>query len=146
MFKKILFPVDLSNASALTAPYVKEMADKFQAQVHLLFVARGMMNYQDVYVPSANIAAFGMEITKGGQKKLDEFVQSTFKGREVVAKVVSGDPGTEIIVYAQNEKMDLIVMGTHGRKGIGQIVFGSVANHVVKNVSVPVLMVHPYSE
>jgi len=145
MFEKILFPVDLSKASALIAPYVTEIADKFQSKVHLVFVARGMMNYQDVYVPSATIASFGLEITKGGQKKLEEFVQTTFKDREVEHKILVGDPAEEIVKYARREKVDLIIMGTHGRKGIGQIVFGSVANYVVKNVSMPVLTVHPYT-
>ena len=146
MFEKILFPVDLSKASALIAPYVKEMADKFQAQVHLLFVARGMMNYQDVYVPIPNIDSFGQDIIKGGQKKLEEFVQTTFKDRKVVHGILVGDPAEEIVKYARRENVDLIIMGTLGRKGIGQIVFGSVANYVVKNVSVPVLTVHPYAK
>ena len=146
MFEKILFPVDLSKASALIAPYVEEMADKFQAQVHLLFVARGMMNYQDVYVPIPNIDNFGQEIIKGGQKKLAEFMETTFKDRKVVHKILVGDPAEEIVNYALSEKVDLIIMGTHGRKGINQIVFGSVANYVVKNVSVPVLTVHPYAK
>lgn len=146
MFEKILFPVDLSKASALIAPYVKELADKFQSQVHLLFVARGMVNYQDVYVPIPNIDSFGQEIIKGGQKKMEEFVETSFKDRKAVVKIVVGDPAEEIVKYALGEKVDVIVMGTHGRKGINQIVFGSVANHVVKNVSVPVLTVHPYKK
>jgi len=146
MFKKILFPVDLSEASANIAPFVKELADKFQAQVHLLFVARAMTQYQDVYVPSAYIDSFGLEIIKGGQLKLEEFVGEHFKGRDIAFKVLPGDPAETIVSYALNEKMDLIVMGTHGRKGIGRIVFGSVANYVVKNATVPVLTVHPYTE
>ncbi len=60
------------------------------------------------------------------------------------AEVVSGDPAEEIMRYAETEGVDLIVMGTHGRKGLERIIFGSVAEQVVKNAPVPVLVVNPY--
>lgn len=50
-FKKILFPVDLSEASPKIVPYVREMAAKFNAEVHLLFVARILQHFTSIYVP-----------------------------------------------------------------------------------------------
>jgi nucleotide-binding universal stress UspA family protein len=57
--------------------------------------------------------------------------------------VVSGDPAEEIIKAAGEEKADLIVMGTHGRKGLEYSLFGSVATKVVRHASVPVLTINP---
>jgi len=49
-----------------------------------------------------------------------------------------------IIDYAQTEKIDLIIMGTHGRKGLDRTFFGSVAENVVKNAPMPVMVINPY--
>ena len=61
------------------------------------------------------------------------------------SKIVTGYPAEEIIKLAESENVDLIVMGTHGRSGIDRILFGSVAEKVVKNASKPVLTIHPES-
>ena len=60
------------------------------------------------------------------------------------AKVVCGDISDEIFDYTDTAGIDLLVMGTHGRKGLDRIVFGSVAERVIKTASVPVLVVNPY--
>jgi nucleotide-binding universal stress UspA family protein len=57
---------------------------------------------------------------------------------------VSGDPAEEILKYVQREKVDLVVMGTHGRKGIHRILFGSVADRVTKMAPLLVMRVKPY--
>ncbi|MFH1090361.1 MAG: universal stress protein [Pseudomonadota bacterium] len=143
-FKKILFPVDLSEVSPKIAPHVKKLKDQLGAELHVLFVARQMKHYGGLYVPHLNIKMFEDELMKGAKKKLREFLNETFSQVPLVSKVVYGDPAEEIINYAQAEGMDLIVMGTHGRKGLERILFGSVAEHVVKNSPVPVLTVNPY--
>ncbi len=143
-FKKILFPVDLSSVAAMIAPLAREMAEKFEAELHVLFVARVMEQYAHVYVSGPAITNFESELVQGAEKKLQEFVDETFGGLPVVAKVLSGYPAEEIVDYARKEGMDLIVIGTHGRKGLERIIFGSVAEHVVKNAPVPVLSVNPY--
>ena len=59
------------------------------------------------------------------------------------SKVVSENPGEEIVKSADEQGMDLIIMGTHGSKGIDRIIIRSVADHVVKSASIPVLTVNP---
>lgn len=143
-FKKILFPVDLSEVSPKLVPYVKEMAAKFDAEVHLLFVARILQHFTSIYVPHPSIMNFEGEITRGAEKRLQEFVEEQFESDSCTARVVLGDPAEEIINYAQAEGIDLIIIGTHGRKGLEHIIFGSVAERVVKKSLVPVLTVNPY--
>lgn len=142
--KKILFPVDLSDVSPEIAPWVEDFADKFSADVHLLFVARVMTHYGGLYVPHPSIQQFEADLAKGGERKLKEFADTAFPDRPVKTKTRPGEPAEEILKYAADEKTDLIIMGTHGRKGLERIFFGSTAERVVKLSPVPVLTVNPY--
>lgn len=144
--KKILFPVDLSEVSPKIIPYVKEMAAKFDAEVHLLFVARILQHFTSIYVPHPSVSKFEAEIVEGAKKKLKEFVEEYFQDASPKTQVVLGDAAEEILNYVQSEGIDLVVMGTHGRKGIERIIFGSVAERVVKKSMVPVLTVNPYGK
>ena len=143
-FKKILFPVDLSEVSPKLVPYVKEMAATFGAEIHLLFVARILQHFTSIYVPHPSVSKFEAEVVEGAEKKLQEFVEEQFESDSCTARVVLGDPAEEILNYAQAEGIDLIIIGTHGRKGLERIIFGSVAERVLKKSPVPVLTVNPY--
>ena len=57
---------------------------------------------------------------------------------------VAGDASEEIVNYIEERHIDLVIMGTHGRKGMDKIVFGSVAERVVKTSPVPVMVVNPF--
>ena len=143
-FKQILFPVDLSEVSPKIAPYVIEMAVKFDAEIHLLFVARILQHFTSIYVPHPSVNKFEAEIVEGAEKKLQEFTEEYFKDVPCKAKVMVGDPAEETLNYVRSEGIDLVIMGTHGRKGLEHILFGSVAERVVKQSPVPVLTVNPY--
>jgi nucleotide-binding universal stress UspA family protein len=144
LFERILFPVDLSDVSPKIVPYVKELAAKFEAEIHLLFVARLFEYFHGIYVPHPSIKNFEIEIERGAQRKLQEFQADFFKDQRCKAQVITGDPAEKILEYASSEGVGLIVIGTHGRKGIDRVLFGSVAEQVVKKASVPVLTVNPY--
>ncbi|MEJ5366604.1 MAG: universal stress protein, partial [Desulfosoma sp.] len=146
MFKKILFPVDFSDVSARIVPVVREMAARFDASVHVLFVARVFEHLGSIYVPHPSIKTIQAELAEGAQRKLAEFLAQHFHGVSVEGRVVSGDPAEEILKYASSQGIDLIIMGTHGRKGLERIVFGSVAERVVKGAAMPVLTVNPYGD
>jgi nucleotide-binding universal stress UspA family protein len=143
-FKKILFPVDLSEVSPRVVPYVREMAEKFEAEVHLLFVARILQHFTSIYVPHPSVSKFEEELLEGAEKKLQEFTEEYFKDVPCRGKVILGDAAQEVLNYVQSENIDLVIMGTHGRKGLEHIIFGSVAERVVKHSPVPVLTVNPY--
>ena len=143
-FKQILFPVDLSEVSPKIAPYVIEMAVKFDAEIHLLFVARILQHFTSIYVPHPSVNKFETEVIEGAEKKLQEFMEEYFKDVPCKAKVMLGDPAEETLNYVRSEGIDLVIMGTHGRKGLEHILFGSVAERVVKQSPVPVLTVNPY--
>ncbi len=147
-FKKILFPVDLSEVAPKIVPFVIYMAQKFEAEVHLLFVVR-IMDYfaTDMYVASQAITRLESEIVQGATKKMAEFLNDFVKDHVPYrTKIVVGDPAEEIFSYIEAEKVDLVIMGTHGRKGLDRILFGSVAERVIKMSPVPVMSVNPYRQ
>ena len=144
-FNKILFPLDLSEASPKLVPYVTTMAQKFESEIYLLFAARVFAHFSGIYVPHPSIDKFEDEIVEGAKKRLKEFTEEYFSNfPETRAEVVAGDISEEILKCAGSKGIDLLIMGTHGRKGLEKIVFGSVAERVAKASPVPVLLVNPY--
>ena len=145
VFNKILFPVDLSEVSQKIAPWVLTMAKQFGAEVHLLFVVRKFVHFSGMYVDSISIQNFQNEVIRGAQQSIDEFAKTHFgEHNSCKTNVVEGDAAEEIINYIKAEGIHLVIMGTHGRKGLNRILFGSVAERVIKMSPVPVLSINPY--
>lgn len=144
-FKRILYPVDLSESSDKMIPYVLSVAKKFDSKIYILFAARVFEYYSSMYVPYPSISSFENEVIAGAEKRLYEFVDEHFSQyANTKAVVVAGDASEEIINYIQEHHIDLVIMGTHGRKGMDKILFGSVAERVLKTSPVPVMVVNPY--
>ena len=144
-FKKILFPVDLSEVSSEIVPWVLAIARKFEAEIHLLFVARSLEHLSTVYVPFVAIEQFENEIIKGAETKIQEFVDTFLEAYPSLrTDVVLGDAAEKILEHIDAEKIDLVIIGTHGRKGLEKILFGSVAERVIKMSPVPVMSINPY--
>jgi nucleotide-binding universal stress UspA family protein len=143
--KKILFPVDFSEVSQKIVPWAEMITKQFNAEIHLLFVARKFGHFADIYVDPGDIQHFEGEILQGAERRMDEFLRDHLMNSiQCRPKVVLGDAAEEILRYIDHEKVDLVIMGTHGRKGLEKILFGSVAERVIKMSSVPVLSVNPY--
>jgi nucleotide-binding universal stress UspA family protein len=144
-FKKVLFPVDLSESSDKIVPYVQSVAKRYDAKIHILFAARAFEHLTGMYVPASSVSRFEKEVLDGAQKLLYEFVDKQFGDySNTKAVVVVGDASEEIIYYIEDQHIDLVIMGTHGRKGMDKIMFGSVAERVLKTSPVPVMVVNPF--
>ncbi len=143
--KKILFPVDFSKVPPVIAPWVLIIAEKFKAEIHLLFVARRLGHFSSIDVSEMSINTFESEIIKAGENQMETFANEYFGGYpNTKPKVVVGDAAEEILRYITSEDIDIVVMGTHGRKGLDRIFFGSVANTVIKKAQAPVMSINPY--
>jgi nucleotide-binding universal stress UspA family protein len=86
------------------------------------------------------------DLFEGAQKRMNEFVEQNFSGMEVEPLVVSGEIAEKICEVAKDRGADLIIMGTHGRRGLERALFGSVAEKVVKTALCPVLTVNPFQK
>jgi len=143
--KKILFPVDFSEVSPKICSWVLGICEKFDAEIHVLFVARQFEYFASMHVNTGSIERFEKEILEGAEIMMKEFVEGYLKGHYAYrTKVVLGDAAEEILSYVESQGVDMVVMGTHGRKGLEKIFFGSVAERVIKNSPVPVMSVNPY--
>ena len=141
--KKILCAVDFSEISSKVADYAQTLAKSLGASVKVLYVAPSLSQYVGFHVPPTSIETFVGEIVTGAEKTMDVFVQENFTEIDAEPKVVTGYASDEILNFVEQEGVDLVVMGTHGRKGIDRILFGSVAEKVVKGAKVPELTIRP---
>ena len=141
--QKIVCALDLSEHSRQVAEYATMLAKMSGASIVAVYAAPTLTQYTGFHVPPNTIDSFVGEIVSGAEKAMADFVAEHFPDVQVKAEVVVGYAAEEILSLAENEDADLIVMGTHGRKGIDRILFGSVAEKVVKNPSRPVLTIRP---
>ena len=142
MFPKILFPVDLSENMHKTFPYVIEIANKFESEVHCVYCLHVSMYYANIGMPLGYVADFENTAQKEAELKLKSFTEENFKDRKIRTKILTGHPGNEIVDYARSEQMDLVIMG-HSSTGIERAILGSVAGYVVKYSPVPVMIISP---
>jgi len=135
-FKKILCPVDFDENSLLALRIATELARERKATLYLLHVV-AMPPGPEVALPFGKMeAAARTRLEKLARQKVDGKV-----GYEV--DVAMGDPGIEVLQVAKRLRANLIVMATHGRKGVRRLILGSVAEHVLREAPCPVLTVRP---
>lgn len=144
---KILWPTDLSENAAIALPYVTSLSQKYQAEIHLLYVAQDLGIHEGWYgeFNAEHILKLRDWETKTAERRLEELCTNHLHGCPLYHRhIVVGDPANEILKTIDKEKVDLVVMASHGMRG--HFPFGSVADRVVKNSPVPVLTINPYSK
>jgi nucleotide-binding universal stress UspA family protein len=144
--KYILCALDLSEHSKAVACYARDLAKLAGARIIAIYAAPALTQYTGFHVPPNTIDTFVGEIVSGAERSMTEFMQENFHDVEAKGLVVVGYAAEEILSMAEKEQVDMIVMGTHGRKGIDHLLFGSVAEKVVKNAICPVLTIRPGDE
>ncbi len=143
-FKQILCPVDFSDTSSRALEHAAALARWYGAQLTVLHVAptfepaqvRGLLG-ETAYVPQMSRE----EMTERMRESLA--VDTLSPGARAVAE--AGDTPRTIVEYAASSGTDLIVMGTHGRRGFARLLLGSVAERVLRDASCPVLTVPPHA-
>jgi nucleotide-binding universal stress UspA family protein len=135
--KHILFPFDFSNQAMLTAPFVRAVAEKFDATVTLIGVA------PPVWVPTSGEMPVLVEVGSEEREKdlrlrLDRALHPEFAGLTVARVTALGDPARKIVEYAQANAVDLIMMPTHGLGIFRSMLIGSVTAKVLHDAKCPV--------
>jgi nucleotide-binding universal stress UspA family protein len=140
--KKILAPIDFTETSSLALDYAVDLAVALGAAVSVLHVYQPLVySFPDaVLVAPPDMAA---KISDKAQQMLDEAVNSRRKRCPATSGILlNGAAWDEIGRVAVEQNADLIVMGTHGRRGLPRAILGSVAERVIRTSTVPVLTVH----
>lgn len=140
VLKKILVPTDFSEHSDKAIRYGVELAAKFNSELHVFHAVEAI---PIMYGEGGGY--FSYEATKSIEDAAAEHLESLEinapEGVNIVRKVVPGHPFVEIVRYARENAMDLLVIGTHGRGAISHMLLGSVAERVTRKAPCPVLVV-----
>ena len=144
--KHILYPTDFSEHSLVALPIALDLTDRYGATLHCLHV---LDVGQEFFLASGELVPFPADITemlRSVEEKLGRFVDEHILPKEAAVNqaVVQGKPFLEIIRYARRERIDLIVLGTHGHSALASMLLGTVVEKVVRKASCAVLTVrHP---
>jgi len=135
VYKKILVTLDTSECDRAILHHVKPLAKLCHASVCLLHVADGWAARQ-----------FGKEAVSQEIKDDAAYLQKVraeleTAGIVTTAELAYGEPKKEILKWVEEKGCDLIAMGTHGHRFLGDLLFGTTASHVQHRVNVPVLLV-----
>jgi len=142
IIKTILFPTDFSEEAAHALSYAVDVAKTYKAKLYILHVIQDIDISSNLHIPHQSVDVMFDEFASSAKKALDKLcvsVQEDCKGIETIT--LRGIPYEEILKFAPAKKTDLIVMATHGRKGLDRVLFGSTAERVVRNSSCPVLTI-----
>ncbi|MFQ3318159.1 MAG: nucleotide-binding universal stress UspA family protein [Natronomonas sp.] len=147
MYDKILVPTDGSDTAEQAVEHALDLADKYGAELHALYV---------VDIDSMSLALGAEQLDRIEQGQFDQMEEVKAKadaatgyvaehgrdrGIEVVEHISSGRPHEMVATYAENNDIDLVVMGSHGRSGIKRALLGSVTERTLRETRVPVLVV-----
>lgn len=143
--ERILFPTELSEVSLKILPYVTSMSEKYDSTIYLLHVIQDISKWGGFYIPHISLDLYQNEAMEAAEKFMDQVCEQQMQGCPNFQKIIlSGDPAVEILRAIDTQDIDLVIMGTHGYKGLEHAIFGSVAEKVLKNIPVPVLTINPY--
>jgi nucleotide-binding universal stress UspA family protein len=143
-FKKMLCPTDFSDPSYEAFKTASELALQFSAELCLIHVIGPIptAGAPGVAPPGFNVGVYQQGLEKSAQQDLQKVIDEKMpKELDVRAIVAHGDAANEIVRIADEEDADIIIIATHGRTGWRHLVFGSVAERVVRYATCPVLTV-----
>jgi nucleotide-binding universal stress UspA family protein len=155
VYGKILVPLDGSKLAEAVLPHLQEVARRFDSQVILIQVVAPLSHLVAETVPASlepsgaaavvglEAAAEAVKAERAGARTYLEGVAERLKaeGVTVQVEVAEGTAGDAIVDYAHHHGMELIAMSTHGRSGLLRLVYGSVADHVLRHAGTPVLLI-----
>ena len=141
--QKIIVPVDLTESTEKLVGYAIFMAQKLAAVINFVHVVADYPG--DAMIGSPFAQEYKDKVISVSEGKMEALVQeSQEKCPGCAGQVIYGDPVDQIIDFAKTNNADLIIVGTHGAKGLEKILLGSVAERVLKRSHCPVLVMNPF--
>ena len=140
---KILYPTDFSDLSLSALKYAKSFSQQYDTALHCLHVVDEAYQYWLAMGPDGvPLGPSTSQMVTTAEEQMRQFVSEHLSDcGKLITNVVSGRPFVEIVRYAHQQTIDLIVIATHGRTGISHVLMGSVAERVVRKSPCPVLTV-----
>jgi nucleotide-binding universal stress UspA family protein len=145
VLKNILVATDFSEPSANALAYGKDLARSYNATLHVLHVTEDVLMRYSPEVAFA-VPDLQKDLEQAARRELDAILTSDdMRTMRVVPAIETGtNAATSITSYAQAQQIDLVIVGTHGRGAVKQLLMGSVAERVVRTAPCPVLAVRAH--
>ncbi len=138
----ILFPTDFSEGSTHALHCAVDLTRHYNAKLYILHVIYDVTRAIGTHVPHISSDEVYKELNEWAEKEIEEFCMEEIRSLpDVEKKILKGIPYEEILKFADDERIDLIVMGTYGRVGLQRLVFGNTAERVVRRAPCPVMTV-----
>jgi nucleotide-binding universal stress UspA family protein len=140
--ERILCPTDFSDFSERAFDYGLSLARRYKAELYLLHVVRPVIiGYPEYAIPDSVNEFYG-ELREHAEEQLREFAKVHAEGGvQAMVAVEEGVATESILDFARENSVDMIVMGTHGRRGFQRLTLGSVTERVLRKAGCPVLAV-----
>ena len=136
---KVLWPTDFSSSAEKALPYVTDLTQKYGAEIHVLYVIEDVAHHESWYgdFDKSHVDKLMEWADKSAKKRLDQVCEKYLNSCPLYIKHIAvGDPAEEILKVIDQEKVDIVVMASHGHKG--KYRFGSVTEKILKSSPVPV--------
>ncbi|MCK5140354.1 MAG: universal stress protein [Thermodesulfovibrionia bacterium] len=138
----IVFPTDFSEGSFHALPYAVDLSKHYNAKLYVLHVIYDFSKATYSHIPHISADSLYKEMSDWAKEEIESCCVEEIRGLTNVDKVVlKGVPYEEILKFASEKKIDIIVMGTYGRVGFERFIFGSTAERVVRRAPCPVMTV-----
>ncbi len=140
--KKILWPTDFSSIAEKALPHVQSLTQQYGAEIHVLYVIEDTAHHDGWYgaFEEKRVKELMDHARQTAGKRLGQVCEKYLDGCPLYIKHVAvGDPAKEILKLIDTEKVDMVVMASHGAQG--NFRFGSTTEKVLKNSPVPVTIV-----
>jgi nucleotide-binding universal stress UspA family protein len=153
VYKRIVVPLDGSDLAEGVLRHAAALARRFRGELLLLQVIEPLSKVVAETMPTAiePSGAAAVVSVRAAEEKYErdreaalaylQTVRSRLRGVRVSMEVIEGKPGEAIVAFARQRRANLIVMCTHGRSGLARLVYGSVADHVLRHSATPLLLV-----
>ena len=142
--KKILFPTDFSVASRAALPFAQALAETYGSTILVAHAVAPQPLYPEV---TDHFLGLNDQAWRNARRKLDEFVEDRRIAPLPCATLLHrGDVADVIPAMIHEHDVDLVVLGTHGRHGVGKLILGSAAEKIYRTASCPVLTVGPSAQ
>jgi nucleotide-binding universal stress UspA family protein len=142
MFDRILYPTDFSDVSMKAVSYVKQLKDAGAKEVTVLHVIDARFLIGTAHEVAIDYEGVENELRKVADEKGNKIVaEFREKGLDAKLKIERGNPFQEILRVAKEEDVSLIVIGSHGRSNVEEMLLGSVSEAVIRKAVQPVMVV-----
>lgn len=142
--RSILVPIDFSVHSKNALKYAVPMARQFGASLHLVYVVEPTIYPADLGFGQVVLPGVEEELRQKGAQELEVLIEREIGDRvPATSSVRTGNPHHEILSEAEEKRVDLIIVATHGHSGVEHMLFGSTADRIVRHARCPVLTIRP---